>query len=147
MKVSDAMTRDVKVASPDDHIKAIAKLMADQDIGFMPVGENDRLVGTITDRDMVVRALAEGRDGNCAVRDVMTKEVRYCYEDEDIDHVAQNMGNIQVRRLPVVSRDKRLVGVVSLADVSQAHDPEVAGIAMSGIVEPGGQHTQKSAPH
>lgn len=144
MRVSEAMTRNVQIASPDDSIQAIAKQMAEKDIGFMPVGDNDRLVGTITDRDMVVRAIAKGRDGNCSVRDVMSQEVKYCFEDEDMDHVVQNMGNIQVRRLPVVSRDKRLVGVVTLGDAAQAHDPEAVGVAMSGVVEPGGQHSQKS---
>lgn len=144
MRVSQAMSRNVHIANPSDSIQAVAQLMAEQDIGFMPVGDNDRLVGTITDRDMVVRAIAKGRDGNCSVRDVMTQDVKYCFEDEEMDHVVQNMGNIQVRRLPVVNRDKRLVGVVSLGDAAQAHDPEAVGVAMSGIVEPGGPHSQKS---
>lgn len=114
--------------------------MAVDDVGFLPVGENDRLVGTITNRDIVVRAVAEGKDGNATVRDVMTKDVKYCFEDEDIEHVAQNMGDIQVRRLPVLNRDKRVVGVVSLADAALKEDPATAGIAMSGVVVPGGAH-------
>jgi CBS domain-containing protein len=143
MKVSQAMTRDAKVARPDDTIQAIAKFMAERDIGFMPVGDDDRLLGTITDRDIAVRAVAQGRDGKTKVQEVMTRDIKYCFDDEDLDHVIQNMGDIQVRRLPVVNRDKRLVGVISLADAVQAHDPEAVGIAMSGIVEPGGQHNQK----
>ncbi|TJW88713.1 MAG: CBS domain-containing protein, partial [Mesorhizobium sp.] len=124
----------------DESLQKIAKRMAVDDVGFLPVGENDRLVGTITDRDIVVRAVAEGKDGNATVREVMTKDVKYCFEDEDIEHVAQNMGDIQVRRLPVLNRDKRLVGVVSLADAALKEDPATAGIAMSGVVVPGGAH-------
>ncbi len=145
MKVSEAMTRDVQIASPDERIQDIAKRMAENDIGFMPVGDHDRLVGMITDRDIVVRCVAAGKDGDARVRDAMTQDVKYCYEDEDMDHVVSNMGDIQVRRLPVVSRDKRLVGVVSLADAALAHDPEGVGVAMTGVVDPGGQHSQ-SAP-
>jgi len=145
MKVSEAMTRDVQIASPDERIQDIARRMADNDIGFMPVGDHDRLVGMITDRDIVVRCVAAGKDGDDArVRDAMTQDVKYCYEDEDMDHVVSNMGDIQVRRLPVVDRDKRLVGVVSLADAALAHDPEGVGIAMTGVVGPGGQHSQSA---
>lgn len=145
MKVSEAMTRDVQIASPEERIQDVAKRMAENDIGFMPVGDHDRLVGMITDRDIVVRCVAAGKDGDARVRDAMTQDVKYCYEDEDMDHVVSNMGDIQVRRLPVVSRDKRLVGVVSLADAALAHDPEGVGVAMTGVVDPGGQHSQ-SAP-
>lgn len=141
MKVADAMTRDVRLVSPDDSIEAIAKIMAAENLGFLPVGENDRLVGTITDRDIVVRALARGLAGDAHVRDVMTEDVKYCYDDADVSDVVQNMSNIQVRRLPVVNRDKRLVGVVSLADAALKDDAESVGIAMSGVVEPGGSHT------
>lgn len=141
MKVSDVMTRGAALASPNDTITAIAERMAREGLGFMPVGEDDRIVGTITDRDIVVRGLAARMDPErTPVRDVMTADVRYCFEDEDLDHVVQNMGDVQVRRLPVVDRDKRLVGVVALADSARAHDTEAAGIAMSGITEPGGPH-------
>ncbi|ESZ22302.1 MULTISPECIES: CBS domain-containing protein [unclassified Mesorhizobium] len=140
MKVAEIMTPNVHLASPDESLQKIAKRMAVDDVGFLPVGENDRLVGTITDRDIVVRAVAEGKDGNATVRDVMTEDVKYCFEDEDIEHVVQNMGDIQVRRLPVLNRDKRLVGVVSLADAALKEDPATAGIAMSGVVVPGGAH-------
>lgn len=141
MKVADAMTRDVQMISPDDTIESAAKLMARRDIGFLPVGENNRLVGTITDRDIVVRALAQGKGGSAHVRDAMTSDVKYCFDDEDMVEVTQNMGEIQVRRMPVVNRDKRLVGVVSLADAALKHDPEMVGVALTGVVEPGGSHT------
>ena len=142
MKVAKIMSSDVHIASPNDSIEEIARIMASEDIGFLPVGENDRLVGTITDRDIVIRGIASGKDGDARVRDVMTREVKYCFSDEEIDHVIENMGDLQVRRLPVINRDKRLVGVVSLADAALKHDPEATGSALTGVVEPGGHHTQ-----
>ena len=142
MRVIQAMTRDVHLASPDDTLRDAATKMAQADIGFLPVRENDRLVGAITDRDMVVRALADGRDGATHVRDVMTKGVKYCFEDEDIDHVIANMGENKVRRLPVMNRAKRLVGVLSLADVALGYEPEAVGESLAGVVEPGGEHCQ-----
>ena len=143
MRVADVMTRGAKLARPDETLRAVAQRMASDDLGFLPVGDDERLLGMITDRDIVVRAVAEGRDpGATKVADVMTADVRYCFEDEDLDHVVQNMGNLQVRRLPVVDRDKKLVGVVSIADSARDHDTEAAGIAMSGVTEPGGAHQQ-----
>src|SRR2546421_2490744 len=114
MRVSEAMTRDVKICTPGQTIRDVAKAMAEIDAGAMPVGENDRLVGMITDRDIAIRAVAQGKGPDTPVREVMTTEqVLYCYDDEDLDHVAKNMASQQVRRLPVVNRDKRLVGIVS----------------------------------
>jgi CBS domain-containing protein len=144
MKVADVMTRDVQLASPDDTLGEVARRMATEDIGFLPVGENDRLVGTITDRDIVARAVAQGRDGQSRVRDAMTQDVKYCFEDDSIDDVVQNMSDIQVRRLPVVNRNKRLVGIVSLADAAMKYDPAAAGAAMCGVVEPGGSHASSA---
>jgi CBS domain-containing protein len=141
MKVSDIMTRNATTAEVSESVREIAEIMAAEDIGFLPVRDGEKLVGTITDRDIVIRALARGDSGEAKVRDVMTKDVKYCFEDEDVDHVIQNMGNIQVRRLPVVDRDKKLVGVVSLADAATKADAEMSGIALSGITEPGGQHS------
>lgn len=140
MKVADVMTRDVRLASPDDTLQAIASRMADEDIGFLPVGENDRLVGTITDRDIVARAVAHGMDGKSCVRDAMTHDVMYCFEDESIDDVIHNMSDIQVRRMPVIDRNKRLVGVVSMADAAIKYNPAVTGAAMCGVMQPEGFH-------
>ncbi|WP_186417378.1 CBS domain-containing protein [Bosea sp. CS1GBMeth4] len=137
MKVSDAMTRGASIARPDETVREIARRMAAEDIGFMPVGDHDRLVGAITDRDIAVRAVAQGRGPDTPVREIMTPDVKYCFDDEDMAHVVQNMGNVQLRRLPVVDRDKRLVGVVSLADGALKDSPEVVGIALSGVVVPG----------
>jgi len=136
------MTRDVRVANPGQSIRDVAKIMAEIDAGAIPVGENDRLVGMITDRDIAIRAVAQGKGPDTPVRDVMSKDVKYCFEDEDLEHVAKNMGDIQVRRLPVVSRDKRLVGIVSLGDVAQNEDSETTGEATAGVSERGGKHRQ-----
>ena len=142
MKVSDIMTRDVHLLGPDQTIREAASIMADIDAGALPVGENDRLVGMITDRDIVVRAVAKGKSLDTRVADVMSKEVLYCFDTDDIDAVARNMGKSQVRRLPVVNRDKRLVGIVSLGDLARNDDPTTIGRAVSHVSTPGGKHDQ-----
>ena len=141
MKVSEIMSRDVRIASPDQTITEVARNMTDAEIGFMPVGDNDRLVGTITARDLVVRALADGLGGDAKVRDVMSRDVKYCFEDEEVEEVARNMGQLQVRRLPVVNRDKRLTGVVSIGDAALA-EAGSAGAALNKVARPGGEHAQ-----
>jgi len=139
MKVSEVMTRDVRVANPEQSIRAAAQLMAELDAGVLPVGANDRLVGMITDRDIAVRGVAKGKTPDTPVREVMTDDVKYCFEDEEVDHVARNMAEIQVRRLPVVNRDKRLVGIIAIADLAANEDARVVGEAVSGISEPTGE--------
>jgi CBS domain-containing protein len=142
MRVSEAMTREVRVANPDQSIREVAKIMAEIDAGAMPVGDNDRLVGMITDRDIAIRAVGQGKGPDTPVREVMsTEQVLYCYEDEDLDHVAKNMSEQQVRRLPVVSRDKRLVGIVSLGNLAQK-EGRSANKAVKGVSKPGGAHQQ-----
>ena len=144
MNVSECMSTDVRVCAPDDTIGAAARIMKEIDAGLLPVGENDRLVGMITDRDMAVRAIAEDKDSDTPVREVMSQEVCYCFEDEDLDDVATQMSDLQVRRLPVLSREKRLVGIISLADISHAGDDRAdrSGAALSGVTEPSTQHSQ-----
>jgi CBS domain-containing protein len=142
MKIREAMTPDVRVANPDETIQQAARMMASLDAGVLPVGENDRLVGMITDRDIAIRAIAEGKGPDAKVRDVMTKDVKYCYEDQDVNEVTRDMADLQVRRLPVLNRDKRLVGIVSLGDIAISPDNERAADALSGISRPGGEHTQ-----
>jgi CBS domain-containing protein len=140
MRVSEAMTREVRVANPGQSIREVAKIMDEINAGSMPVGDNDRLVGMITDRDIAIRAVALGKGPDTPVRDVMTTEqVLYCYEDEELDHVAKNMSQQQVRRLPVVNREKRLVGIVSFGDVAQK-ETRAASKAAKGVTKPGGQH-------
>ncbi len=137
MKVSDVMTRNVQVTAPDASIQEAARIMADIDAGSLPVGENDRLVGMITDRDIAIRAVAQGKGPETPVRDAMTPEVKYCFEDDDIEEVASNMADAKVQRLPVMSRDKRLVGIVALSDVALQADAADVDAALSGIKEPG----------
>jgi len=144
MRVSEAMTTKVQIASPDQSLQEAAKIMAKIDAGILPVGENDRLVGMITDRDIAIRGVAEGLKPEAKVREVMSKEVKYCFEDDDLDDIAHNMADIKVRRLPVLSHDKRLVGIVSLGDIAMADGPDRAGEAICGISEPGGAHSQKT---
>jgi CBS domain-containing protein len=142
MKVSEAMTSSVRVIAPDQTIRDAARMMADGDLGAVPVGRDDRLIGMVTDRDIAVRAVAEGLSPDTPVEEVMSREVKYCFDDEDLDHVASNMGQIQVRRLPVVNRDKRLVGIVSIGDITGSEDAGKTGKAIAGISTPGGAHSQ-----
>lgn len=142
MKISDCMSRDVRVAAPDNTIQSAAQIMADIDAGFLPVGNDDRLVGIVTDRDIAIRGVAVGRPPETSVREVMSEQVLYCFDDEDTDTVLENMADIQVRRLPVVDRDKRLVGIVSISDLADASDARNAGEAFSEITRPSMLHSQ-----
>ncbi len=144
MKVSEIMTRDVRLLSPGQTIREAASLMADIDVGSLPVGDNDRLVGMITDRDIVIRAVAQGKSADTKVAEVMSKEMLYCFDTDEIDDVARNMGKAQVRRLPVVNSDKRLVGIVSLGDLARNDDPTTIGRTVSRVSTPGGKHDQSS---
>jgi CBS domain-containing protein len=146
MQVSEAMTRGVSLASPGQTIREAARAMADKDTGALPVGENDRLVGMVTDRDIAVRAVAEGKGPDTKVSEVMTPGVEYCFEDQDLDEVARTMGGKQVRRLPVLNRDKRLVGILSLGDVAVMQGGGTAQQAIGGVSQPGGEHSQTGGP-
>ena len=136
MQVQDIMTRDVSLVSPDETLKMAACRMSELDVGILPVTENDRLVGIITDRDIAIRGIAEGLGPSAKVREVMTPEVKYCFADQEIDEIAGNMADIQVRRLPVVDRDKRLVGILSLGDIATSDEIDQAAEALSGISRP-----------
>jgi CBS domain-containing protein len=142
MLVREAMTRDVRTISPDQSIQEAARLMLDIDVGALPVGENDKLVGMITDRDIAVRGVAGGKSPTATVREVMSKEVKYCFDDEDTNHVCQNMGDQQIRRIPVVDRNKRLVGILALADLATSTKSGQASAALLGISQAGGSHNQ-----
>lgn len=142
-RVADVMQRDVQTVNSEDTVQQAARLMADCDAGALPVREGDQLVGMVTDRDVALRIVAQGKDSaRTKVREVMTSHVRYVFEDEDIEHVVGNMAEQQVRRLPVMNRRKRLVGVVSLGDIAKASQANSAGRALAGIAKKGGQHTQ-----
>ena len=118
MKIRDVMTRDAKLAHPNDTLQHAAKLMRECDCGVLPVAEGDRLIGMITDRDIAIRGIADGKGPGARVLEAMTQDVKYCFEDEDASHVCKNMSEIQVRRLPVMDRNKRLIGIVSLSDLA-----------------------------
>lgn len=145
MKVRDLMTCDVFVARPNQTIQDVAGMMENIDAGVLPVGDDDRLLGMITDRDIAIRAVGQGKGPQTLVRDVMSSEVKYCFEYEDTEHIIQNMADQQIRRLPVVDRNKRLVGILSLADLAIVEGAESAGEALVGISEPGGRHSQSRA--
>jgi CBS domain-containing protein len=121
MFIREVMTCDVRIASPDDTLESAARLMEDEDFGSLPVAENDRLVGMLTDRDITIRAVA-------------SSEVKYVYDDESVQDVAKVMGDLHVRRLPVLNRDKRLVGIVSLGDLALTK-PTSAGNALQSIAD------------
>jgi len=140
MKIRDAMTRDAKLTSPDDTIRHAAQMMKECDCGVLPVADGDRLIGMITDRDIAVRGIAEDKGPDTQVRELMTAEVMYCFEDEETQHICQNMADIQVRRLPVMNREKRLVGIVSLSDLVRKEANTAK--ALRGIARPGEQHNQ-----
>ena len=142
MKIKDVMTQQVKIAGPDQTIGEAARMMAECDAGALPVGEDDRLVGMITDRDIALRAVAKDLPPGTPIREVMSKEVLYCFQDEDVEHVADNMGEQQVRRLPVLSREKRLVGILSFGDLAANSKPKTSGQAIAAISRPGGAHDQ-----
>jgi CBS domain-containing protein len=136
MQVSEVMTRSVDLVSPNMQIKDAAVRMREDNVGALPVGENDRLVGMVTDRDIAMRAVAENRSpSQTAVRDVMSEKVFYCFDDNDLMEAARLMAKHQVHRLPVLNRGKRLVGIVALADLARTSD-QAAREAVRGISEP-----------
>jgi CBS domain-containing protein len=145
MRISECMTPDVLTIRPDERLRDAAKLMLEEDIGVLPVADGDRLVGMITDRDIAVRGVAAGLDASTPIREVMTEEVLYCFEDQNVDDVAQNMSDMQVRRLPVVDRRKRLVGIITTGDLAREISGEACSAAMSGVAQPGGLHSQSPA--
>ena len=137
-QLKDLMSRDVKVISPDMSIKEAAIKMRDGDFGMMPVGEDDLMIGTLSDRDIVIRAVADGLNADTKVRDVMSDGVAWAYEDDSVENAAMIMSEWQVRRLPVVDRDKRLVGIVALGDFAvESSDIQPVAEALSEI----SQHT------
>jgi CBS domain-containing protein len=136
MDVRDVMTTEVHVVTPEMSFRDAARLMREHDIGSLPVHRDDRLVGMVTDRDLVVRGLAEGRGLDDPVSSVMSEGVKYCYEDQAIEEVAANMSDQQIRRLPVVSREKRLVGFVSLANIASARNESATEDLLGGTATP-----------
>jgi CBS domain-containing protein len=137
-KLKDIMSPNVQVVSPEATISEAAQKMRDGDFGMVPVAENDRMIGAISDRDIAVRAIAEGKGPNTPVRDVMSEGITWAYEDDSVEHAAEIMSKHQVRRLPVVNRDKRLVGIVALGDFAvESSDVGPAAEALAEISQPG----------
>jgi CBS domain-containing protein len=139
MKVRDVMTRDVEVARPDDPIRQVARRMSEIDTGFMPVCDGRKVQGVITDRDIVLRVVAEGGDVNAPVSQYMTSQVEYALDGDDLDKVADRMGDDQIRRMIVVDDNRDLVGVVSLGDLAREHKAKTIGKTLGEISEPGDQ--------
>ncbi len=137
-KLKDLMSRDVKIISPDATIREAALQMRSGNFGMLPVAENDRMIGAVSDRDIAIRAVADGKDGSTKVRDVMSTGVIWAYEDDSVDAAAELMSEHQIRRLPVVDVDKRLVGIVALGDFAViSSDIKTAGEALAAISKPG----------
>ena len=147
MKLSEIMTRDVVVMQPDDSLQSAAKKMRDRNIGFLPVCDGEELIGVISDRDITIRALADGMDVNIMLgRDLMTSPAIYCFEDQDVSEAAKIMEENQIRRLVVLSRDeKRLVGVISLGDLARNEPTDRSGQVLQKVSEPDGTEKTKTA--
>lgn len=138
MKLKEIETPNPEVIDPECDLHEAARRMRRLNIGMLPVCDGERLIGTITDRDIAIRAIAEGRDPNSTrVREIMTPQVIYCFEDQDIREAAQVMEEKQIRRLPVLDRNKRLVGIVSLGDVAvRTRNDQLAGEILERVSEP-----------
>lgn len=142
MLAKDCMTKNIELGSPDMALCEAAQIMKNRDIGILPIADGDRLVGVITDRDITIRAVSASKDPIATlVCEIMTAEVLYCFEDEDLELIARNLGDNQIRRLPVLNRSKRLVGILALSDMALAKaNPAQIENAFSRISE----HTKKS---
>lgn len=147
MKIQDIMTKNPSCVTPDATVREAAQVMSREDVGIVPVVEgqsNKRLVGVVTDRDIAIRCIAEGKDGTCRVRDVMsTEKLTTCGEGDDVDSLMEAMRAEKVRRIPIVDERGSLVGIVSQADVvRKAHDGQNAERTVERISEPGGRHSK-----
>lgn len=136
MKVSEVMSVHVHVLAADDTVESAAQLMLREDIGSVPVHDGQKLVGMVTDRDIVIRGLAAGHGPTVAIREVMSTGVKYCYDTDTVEAVARNMAELQVRRLPVVDAEKRLIGFVSLANIASAENAKATDALLEGVAQP-----------
>lgn len=136
-RVAEVMTRGVRTMTPTETVMKAAQAMDELDVGAIPVCENDELVGIVTDRDIVLRGVAQGRAPDATpLKDVMSTDTLWCYEDQEVDEVVDVMRDAQVRRMPVVDRQKHLVGILSLGDVATKVDADMSGEALQEISEP-----------
>lgn len=145
-QIKDVMSQNFKWMSPDVPVSEVAQQMRDMDVGFMPLAEDDKMVGMVTDRDITIRAVAENKNpAEMKAREAMTAKTYYCYDDQDVEEVCNNMGEVQVRRMPVVNRDKRLVGIVSLGDLAQSASRPNVGQTQQQITAALQQKKQQAA--
>ncbi|MDB5560590.1 MAG: inosine-5-monophosphate dehydrogenase [Hyphomicrobiales bacterium] len=136
MKVRDAMHKGVTWVEPTTSVQALARDMRDEDIGSIPIGENDRLVGMVTDRDIICKGVADGADlSTLTARDVMSGPILYCRADEDVDDAVRLMEANKVRRLPVIDENKRMIGMLSLGDIASVGNRELAGEVVQAVAE------------
>lgn len=140
MRVSDIMSRDVRVAAPDSSLRDVAEAMADIDAGSLPVCDGKKLLGMVTDRDLVIRGLAKGLPADTTVAQVMTSTVEYCFADDHLNEVCGHMADSKIRRLPVLDRDHNLVGIISLGDLARGAEARQSGKALEEISRPGAAH-------
>ena len=138
MRIADCMSSTVHTIRPKETLKVASKVMLESDVGALPVTNGERLVGMITDRDIAVRGVAQGLGPNAQVQDAMSNKLYYCYGNQTVEEVAENMSDIKVRRLPVVDGEKRLIGIISIADIARHADVETCASAMKGVTTPGG---------
>ncbi len=137
LPVSDIMSKDVTWVAPELPVQDAAKKMRDLDIGCLPVGKNDRLVGMVTDRNIACRAVAQGQDpARATVSDVMSKGITYCFDDQDVGEAAHLMERKQIHRLPVLNRQKRMVGMLSLGDIGLHASHELTGEVVEAVARP-----------
>ena len=123
--IAEVMTTDVEVVRPEETLRDAARAMADLDVGSLPVCDGRRMIGMVTDRDITIRGVAEGKGPDAAIRDVMTDDVVWCTDTDSVDEVLQQMSDAQVRRIPVVDKDRQLVGIVALGDIALEEDDDV----------------------
>lgn len=140
MRASEVMTRDICVCQPEETLHDCARAMATNDVGALPVADNNMLVGMVTDRDIAIRAVAAGKGPDTRVGDVLSAQVLYCFEDQDLEHVAKSMGAAGIRRVPVLTRGNRVAGILSLGDVAR-RNPELAVDALAAVSKHGAPHS------
>ena len=145
MRIAELMSRDLRMVSPETTIQEASRMMLDADVGVLPVGTSDSLQGVVTDRDLVVRALAMGRGPETPVREAMSGgQMVVCYEDQDVYDAAIIMSDAHVRRVPVLSREGKLIGMLSLGDLARHEDTSPAETAIAGVAQASSQHDQSA---
>lgn len=143
-RIADVMTREVRTVRPDATVQEAAQMMGKENTGALPVADNSRVIGMITDRDIAIQLVGSAKDpAKTRIRDIMSDEVEYCYEDEEVEHVAELMADQQLHRLPVMDRRQHLVGIISVGDLAERQSPDMAGHAMAGIARDTGRHSQR----